>query len=352
MSKRTTTLVWYSAIPLWLLISFARKHPEFIEKYFSRLFYPFFFDLHQLFFDLIPFSFGDVLYVVLILCLLKAIFRKIPFWRAKPLNFFLDIGSVAILTVWIFHLSWGFNYHRLPLNEQLEIPIKYSKEDLVVQLDKIIQESNQSHNRLVSSDTLAVTYPFSKEQVSEKISLYHPIYHETILHASVVKKSLLSLPLSYMGYSGYLNPFTLESQANAKMPIQSLITTSLHETAHQMGYASEKEANFIAYLSSITSEDPYIQYAGNTFAFRYLFNELYKLDSKIAKSKLKRLNPGILKNFKEVNDFWKKYENPFEIIFDKTYDGYLKANGQKSGIKSYNEMVGLVINYHKNEKRF
>jgi len=52
MSKRTTTLVWYSAIPLWLLISFARKHPEFIEKYYSRLFYPFFFDLHQLFFDL------------------------------------------------------------------------------------------------------------------------------------------------------------------------------------------------------------------------------------------------------------------------------------------------------------
>jgi hypothetical protein len=136
------------------------------------------------------------------------------------------------------------------------------------------------------------------------------------------------------------------------MPIQSLITTSLHETAHQIGYAAEKEANFIAYLSSITSEDPYIQYAGNTFAFRYLFNELYKLDSKIAKSKLKRLNPGILKNFKEVNDFWKKYENPFEIIFDKTYDSYLKANGQKSGIKSYNEMVGLVINFHKNEKRF
>ena len=187
MSKRTTTLVWYSAIPLWLLISFARKYPEFIEKYYSRLFYPFFFDLHQIFFDLIPFSLGDVLYVVLILCLPKAIFRKIPFWRAKPLNMFLDIGTVAILTVWIFHLSWGFNYHRLPLSEQIKISTKYSKEDLVVQLDKIIQESNQSHIRLVSSDTMAVTYPFSKEQVSEKITLYHPIYHETILHASVVK---------------------------------------------------------------------------------------------------------------------------------------------------------------------
>ena len=85
---------------------------------------------------------------------------------------------------------------------------------------------------------------------------------ETMIHPSALKKSLLSLPLSYMGYSGYLNPFTLESQVNAKMPIQSLITTSLHETAHQMGYASEKEANFIAYLSAIKSKDPYIQYAG------------------------------------------------------------------------------------------
>jgi len=352
MNKKITTLVWYSAIPLWLLIIFARKNPEFIEKYYSRILYPLVFDLHQLFLGLIPFSLGDILYLVLIFFILRTIFKKIPYWKVKPLNILLDLGSAVILSAWIFHLSWGLNYHRLPLNDQLQIPIEYGEEDLIDRLDKIIDESNQWHSRLVSSDTLAVTFPFSREQVLEKITLYHPVYHETLLYNSKVKKSLLSLPLSYMGYSGYLNPFTLESQVNAKMPIQSLITTSLHETAHQMGYAAEKEANFIAYLSSITSEDPYIQYTGNTFAFRYLFNELYRLDSKIAKSKLKRLNPGILKNFKEVNDFWKKYENPFEIIFDKTYDSYLKANGQKSGIKSYNEMVGLVINYHKNEKRF
>ena len=62
---------------------------------------------------------------------------------------------------------------------------------------------------------------------------------------------MYSLPLSYMGYAGYLNPFTLESQVNSKIPTLNLITTLLHETAHQMGYASEKEANFIAYYSAI-----------------------------------------------------------------------------------------------------
>jgi|TARA_B100001059_G_scaffold50628_1_gene43842 hypothetical protein len=352
MSKKTYTLVWYSAIPLWLLISFARKNPDIVEKYYSRIFYPLVFDLHRFFLDMIPFSLGDILYVVLTLFVLKTTFKKISYWRAKPLNLILDFGALLIMIVWIFHISWGFNYHRLPLSEQLQMPILYSEEDLVEQLDKIIQQSNQWHNRLVSSDTLAVKFPFSKEQLSEKITLYHPIYHETLLGTSKVKKSLISLPLCYMGYSGYLNPFTLESQVNAKMPIQSLITTLLHETAHQLGYAAEKEANFIAYLSTIKSENPYIQYTGNTFAFKYLFSDLFKLDPEKARNKLKLLNPGILKNFQQVNDFWKKYENPLEIIFDKTYDSYLKANGQKSGIKSYNEMVGLVINYHKNEKRF
>tara|TARA_B100001173_G_scaffold307551_1_gene316328 strand:- start:855 stop:1913 length:1059 start_codon:yes stop_codon:yes gene_type:complete len=352
MSKKTTTLVWYSAIPLWLLISLTCKNPDIVEKYYSRIFYPLIFDLHQFFMDLIPFSFGDILYVFLTFFVLRTIFKKMHYWQVKPMNLFLDLGSLLILVVWIFHISWGFNYHRLPLSEQLQIPISYTEEDLENRLDKIIEESNQWHNSLVCSDTIAVTFPFSKEQLLQKISLYHPIYNETLVGSSKVKNSLMSLPLSYMGYSGYLNPFTLESQVNVKMPIQSLITTSLHEMAHQLGYASEKEANFIAYLSAITSKDPYIQYAGKTFAYRYLFSDLFKLNPEKARGKLKLLNPGILKNFKEVNDFWKKYENPFEIIFDKTYDSYLKANGQKSGIESYSKMVGLMINYHKNEKQF
>jgi hypothetical protein len=34
-----------------------------------------------------------------------------------------------------------------------------------------------------------------------------------------------------------------------------------------------------------------------------------------------------------------------EPIIKKGYDSYLKANGQSRGIKSYNDMVGLVVAY-------
>jgi hypothetical protein len=33
----------------------------------------------------------------------------------------------------------------------------------------------------------------------------------------------------------------------------------------------------------------------------------------------------------------------------KGYDTYLKANGQKQGIQSYNAMVGLVVAYSQKE---
>ena len=60
------------------------------------------------------------------------------------------------------------------------------------------------------------------------------------------------------------------------------------------------------------------------------------------------LNPGILENYKEISIFWDKYRNPFEPIIKKSYDSYLKANGQSMGIESYDGMVGLIVGYLKN----
>ncbi len=63
----------------------------------------------------------------------------------------------------------------------------------------------------------------------------------------------------------------------------------------------------------------------------------------------KNINTGIKKNLNDINKFWKKYQNPFEPIFKRSYDGFLKLNNQKRGISSYNEMVTLVIFDFKND---
>ena len=63
---------------------------------------------------------------------------------------------------------------------------------------------------------------------------------------------------------------------------------------------------------------------------------------------MKLLNPGIVENYKEISRFWNQYQNPFEPIIKKSYDSYLKANGQSMGIESYDAMMGLVIGFVKN----
>ncbi len=52
-----------------------------------------------------------------------------------------------------------------------------------------------------------------------------------------------------MGFAGYLNPITNEAQVNALIPKNNYPATICHEIAHQVGIASESEANFVGYLA-------------------------------------------------------------------------------------------------------
>ena len=96
-----------------------------------------------------------------------------------------------------------------------------------------------------------------------------------------IKKSLISLPLTYMGFGGYLNPFTNEAQVNDKLPMYNFPFTVCHEMAHQIGYASESEANFIGFLSTIKNKDLYFQYAGYSYALKYCLRNWRIQDEKI-----------------------------------------------------------------------
>ena len=58
-----------------------------------------------------------------------------------------------------------------------------------------------------------------------------------------------------MGFSGYLNPFTLEAHINSTLPKISLPITIAHEMAHQNGIAAENDANFMGFKQCYTHTD-------------------------------------------------------------------------------------------------
>ncbi|EZH73267.1 amino acid permease [Aquimarina atlantica] len=334
-----------------ILIQILSLFPEVIERFYSNGLFVYISKALRYVFGWLPFSFGDILYCVLIIMLIRFLFKKVfkkrLFWKEVV----LDIGATLSVVYACFHILWGMNYYRLPLHEILHIDDVYTEEELITVSEKFILRANSLHLQLESNDSLPIHIPYSKEEIFQKtVPAYdqlHQIFPVLQYHPKSIKTSILSLPLTYMGFSGYLNPITNEAQVNGLILNYKAPTTSCHEEAHQLGFAKENEANFIAALTTMNYDDIYFNYSGATFALKFCLNDLYLRNEEKAICLIEKLRPGIRRNYIEVNEFWESYENPLEPIFKSTYDSYLKANNQPDGMETYSYVVALLVNYYK-----
>ena len=333
-----------------LLISILKHYPEFVEQFYSNGLYVFLSKLMRYVFGWIPFSVGDILYTLAGIYIIRWLILNRKRLIKDIINWLLDISATLSVAYFAFHMLWAFNYYRQPLYKSLNIEAEYTTEQLVTFTERLIEKSNAIHNQLSSVDSLKVELPYSKSEIFDNIQNGYAKLSESYPHLNYqpksIKKSLYSIPLTYMGFSGYLNPFTNEAQVDGLIPTYKFPTTACHEAAHQLGYAAENEANFIGSLAAIHNEDSYFQYSGYTFALRYCLAELFRRDPEIYNRILPLINKGILKNYQEVQAFWMAYENPLEPIFEKTFDSFLKANNQSAGMKSYSYVVALLVNYY------
>ncbi|MFV8375424.1 DUF3810 domain-containing protein [Flavobacterium sp. LB1P71] len=329
--------------------------PEYVEQFYSNGLYPIIATFSRIVFGTIPFSVGDFIYFIVISLILIWFWNKRKSWKQAWKNNILSILSYLSVFYFLFHILWAFNYHRQPLFEKMAIKKEYSDADLLAFTKKLIIKTNAVQGQITKNDSLKVVFPYSQEQVFEmnlngykNLSNQYPYF--TYSHLST-KKSILSLPLAYMGFGGYLNPFTNEAQVNYLGPMYSFPMTTNHEMAHQMGYASESECNFIGFLASVKNNNLYFQYSGYSMALRYCLSNWQIRNEKVFKQLLKTVHPGILKNYKESDHFWKQYETPIETGFHAFYDNFLKLNQQKDGMEGYSKFVNLMVNYYKNDNR-
>ncbi len=354
MLIKKKTCIALSIIPQYFLVKLLSNFPEFIETYYSNGIYPLISKFLRYTLGWLPFSFGDLLYTFAGLYILKWLYKNRTRWRIDTKNWLVDVFAGVAIIYGAFHFCWGLNYHRLPLHESLNLKHEYTTEQLVRVTNSLIKKSNAVHFEITKNDTIKVDIPLRKSDVFEmvptgynylKIKFPHLNYQPVSL-----KKSIYSYPLTYMGFSGYLNPLTNEAQVDKLIPIYKYPTTAAHEIAHQLGYAAENEANFIGFLATINHNNIYFRYTGYTFALRFCLNEIYRRDRELYKGVVSSINPGIIKNYKEVSEFWEAHKNPTEPIFKAFYSVFLKANKQSKGIKSYSYVVALIVNYFETSK--
>lgn len=336
-----------------LLIQLIKNYPQFVETYYSTGFYLIISRVMRYVFGWLPFSVGDVFYTLAILYSIRWLIKTRIDWIKKPITQILNIGATLSLIYLAFHLLWGFNYYRQPLYYSLKIDKQYSTEDLIDLTNRLISKSNEIHFTITQNDSEKVIIPYSKPQILEKVKIGYVFLANQYSYLDYkpisIKTSIYSLPLTYMGFSGYLNPFTNEAQVDGLIPAYRFPTTASHEVAHQLGYAAENEANFIGALAAMNHSDIYFNYSGYTFALGHCLNELYRRDPKLYDDQVSKINTGIFKNYAEVRQFWESYQNPIEPVFKTTFDNFLKANNQKDGMKSYSYVVALFVNYYSNK---
>ncbi|ALJ06444.1 amino acid permease [Pseudalgibacter alginicilyticus] len=349
MLKNKKIIIALSLIPQYLLVKYLAQFPVFIETYYSNGIYPYISKIFRYVLGWIPFSFGDLVYAFAIIYILRWLYTNRKRVLKDTKNWLIDICCALAIVYFAFHLFWGMNYYRLPLNVNLGLEADYNTEQLVSVTEKLITKANSLHHLLAKNDSLKVDIPYNKETIlkmaPDGYDALKKEFPHLEYHPRSVKKSLFSYPLTYMGFSGYLNPLTNEAQVDALIPTYKFPTTTSHEMAHQLGYAAENEANFIGCLAAINHPDIYFEYAGHAFALRFCLNEIYKRDEALYEITVKKVNYGILENYKEVRTFWEAHQNPAEPYFKLFYSNFLKANKQSKGMESYSYVVALLTNY-------
>jgi len=333
-------------IPQVLILSYFKNNPRIVEEYYSEFIYQYIFKFYSMLFSGFSIAIGDLL---VLLALISSIIYFIFFFRFK-INDFINVFAVISITIFLFYSLWGLNYFKTPLLSKLDIgEIKY--ESLQTTLDRLIDDANEAHLLLGDEDSTLENLEFNKEEIISELKLDNIKKFDKISTTKFAKKSIIPKIFLYQGVSGYINPFTLEAIVVEEIPSIDFSITVLHEQAHQLGYAAEEDANFLAFISSINNQDPLIKYSGYVFGLSYLLNEIQINHNDDLSSFTDKINSGIIEDINSRRKFWQKYSNNIiNSLQNVLYDFYLKSNNQKAGIASYSRIVNHIINYYENDR--
>ena len=163
-----------------------------------------------------------------------------------------------------------------------------------------------------------------------------------------VKPMAFSRLMSALDFTGFYSSFTGESNVNVDSPACMLPSTIAHELAHQRGFASEQECNFLAVLASTTCADPAYVYSGWLIGYVYLGNALYSQDPEAYWAIRETLPEEARLDLAYNNAYWAQFQDTVvQKASNKVYDGVLKSYGDERGIQSYGTVVDLLVVYYK-----
>ena len=303
--------------------------------------------LFQSLFSKIPFSLGDVFYFVLGLLLVFSIFKLFNSKTRKVYSLRLLKGLNVFY--FVYQLVWGMTYFQRPIVLALD-----EKEPQIVEIKSLALKYLHQAKRtrmLVKEGEKGVFQIQDLEKIKREILSQQkkiPAFLGNKISTEIdnFKPSLYSGFMNYTGVLGYYNPFSTEAQYNSHLPHTYLPFTLSHESAHQLGFAREQEANFVGYLLGISSENPELRYSTEYFALKSLLRALITEDEDFVKTVIAQYSDEMKRDYQAEKDFVEEYQGPMNTFFAFTNDLFLKTN-QQEGAVTYSYFVDLLVRYER-----
>ncbi len=349
-------IVYLSAIPTALIYLLARassSFADFFNRYISQPLRFLFATLTNLF----PFSIAEslllLLPVFLGLLLHHALRHRIRSRRATGI-YLAELFSVALLFLIIFVWNFGVGYYTAPLDDESKLDLERSEvsaDELYQTALILVDEINRlAGEQTYRSDDFSVM-PYSLSEMNRKLLLSYQSFCEEYdfmdTFPSRVKPVMLSEPMSYTHITGVYSYFTGESNLNVVFPEYSLPYTAAHELAHQRGIAREDEANFIAFLICIRSDDAYLRYSGYLNLYEYVASALYQADKELYFESRSRLDTSVRKELIAYSNFFDRYrDSTVSNVSGAINNTYLQIQGTP-GTRSYGLVVDLAVAYYR-----
>ncbi len=346
--------LWIIALLLLAIIKIFSLDRDRVQVFYTSEFYFTFSKILRFLFGWIPFSLGDIFYLLAVCWLLWKLVKNIILLFKKELKEKLLykkliklIGGLIFIYI-IFNVFWGLNYNNKGIAAQLGLQkASIDTSDVLILQNLLLEKVNLSKTTLKHK---RFSYPSNKELFKRSAKCYvesEKKYPFLVYQYPSLKSSIYGWWGNYLGFTGYYNPFTGEAQVNTTVPkfLQPYIAT--HEMAHQIGYAKENEANFAGYLAAVNSTDTLFHYSCYLDLFIYANRQVFYFDSTASKKTLELLIPEVQKDLEEWRQFSLSHQSFIEPAITWMYGNYLKLNEQPKGMYSYNQVISMLIEYYK-----
>lgn len=365
--KKKVWLIWGILFLLAVAVNVAAWKSSSFCDFYIRYIFPALGGAYSKVTSVFSFSVGEWMIaagVMFVICCLAAGILRLCIRKQWTIRLFKVFSNtfvwVALVLFWVLTCNCFIHYHASEFEVKYMEQVRtdgYSREELAVLRDYVVVNLNELADKMQRDEDGYLVYEGNMAQTAiAEMQRMGEVYDQLEGFYPEAKEMRFSNLISQTYMMGYYFPFSMEANYNGTMYVVNKPSTICHELAHLKGFIQEDEASLIGYLACIGSDDDFFRYSGYMGVLSYVENEFQDSIHKDKKEYDK--HPRISQQVYEDSVFltkeaWQEVEKKAVVstqtakkVSRAATTASLKLNGVEEGMKAYEGVVKLLLDYY------